>query len=67
MCIVGIFYVSYNFVRFMEAVGILDPIKMIKEMMLFFVYITLFGLVISTTSRLLIKIRKYDGEINRVP
>lgn len=67
ICIVGIFYVSYNFIRFMKLVGILDPVRMIKEMMFFFVYITLFGLVISTTGRLLMKLRKYAREINRVP
>jgi hypothetical protein len=51
----------------MKLVGILDPVRMIKEMMFFFVYITLFGLVISTTGRLLMKLRKYAREINRVP
>jgi hypothetical protein len=51
----------------MELVGVSNPAKMIKEMMLFFVYITLFGLVISTTVRLLMKVRKYAGEKNRVP
>jgi hypothetical protein len=66
-CVGGILYVSYNFIRFMELIGILNPVKMIKEMMLFFVYITLFGLVISTTVRLLMKVRKYAGEKNRVP
>lgn len=59
MCIGGIFYVSYNFIRFMEHTGIFNPAKVIKEMMLFFVYIILFGLVISTTVKLLIKLRKY--------
>ncbi len=68
MCFAGIFYVSYNFIRFMESLAILNPVKMIKEMMLFFVYITLFGLVISTTTRLIMKLRKYVREdINRVP
>jgi hypothetical protein len=68
MCVLGIFYVSYNFVRFMESIGILNPVRMIKEMMLFFVYTTLFGLVISTTARLLMKLRKYAREdMNRVP
>jgi hypothetical protein len=62
MCVIGIFYVSYNFIRFMDLVGILDPARMIKEMMLFFVYITLFGLVISTTIKLLMKLRKYTKE-----
>ena len=61
-CIGGIFYVSYNFIKFMELVGIFNPGKVIKEMMYFFVFIILFGLVISTTVKLLIKLRKYARE-----
>jgi len=67
MCAGGIIYVSYNFIRFMGLFGVYSPAKAIKEMMLFFVYITLFGLIISTTARLFMKLRKYAREINGVP
>ncbi len=62
MCVGGIFYVSYKFIRFMEVAGLSDPARAIKEMMLFFVYIILFGLVTSTTVKLLMKLRKYVRE-----
>jgi len=62
MCFGGILYVSYNFIRFMELIGIISPGKIIKEMMLFFVYIILFGLVISTSITVLRKQRKYARE-----
>jgi len=62
MCFVGILYVSFNFIRIMGHKDMLTPARAIKEMMLFFVYIILFGLVISTTVRLLIKLRKYVRE-----
>jgi len=62
MCVGGIFYVSYNFIKFMGLIGIISPSELIKEMMLFFVYIILFGLVISTTVRLLRKLKKYARE-----
>ncbi len=61
-CIGGIFYVSYNFIKFMGLVGIMSPGRLMKEMMLFFVYTTLFGLVISTTVKLLRKLKKYTRE-----
>ena len=62
MCVGGIFYVSYNFIRFMELVTIIDPDKSIKEMMIFFVYVILFSLIISTSAKLLLKIRKHARE-----
>ena len=62
MCIGGIFYVSYNFIKFMESVSIFSPVRAIKEMMLFFVYLIIFGLVISTSIRLIMKLRKYARE-----
>ena len=62
MCVGGIFFVSYKFIRFMELVGLSTPARAIKEMMLFFVYTILFGLVISTTVRLLRKLKKYTRE-----
>ena len=62
MCMGGILYVSYNFIRFMEQTGISDPVEYIKEMMIFFVFIILFGMIISTTVRLLKKLRKYARE-----
>ena len=43
----------------MGFVNIATPAKAIKEMMLFFVYIILFGLVITTTAKLFMKLRKY--------
>jgi len=46
----------------MELIGTFNPGKIIKEMMLFFVYVILFGLVISTTVKLLMKLRKYARE-----
>ena len=58
----GILFVSYNFLRFMGHTDTFNPAKTIKEMMLFFVFIILFGLVISTTVKLLIKLRKYAQE-----
>jgi hypothetical protein len=45
----------------MGNVGIFGPARAIKEMMLFFVYIILFGLVISTTGKLILKLRKHSG------
>lgn len=62
MCVGGIFFVSYNLIKFMGLVDIVGPDKLIKEMMFFFVYIILFGLVISTTVKLLIKLRKHARE-----
>ena len=59
MCLGGILFVSYNFIRFMGQTGLFNSAKAIKEMMLFFVYFILFGLVISTTVKLLIKLRRY--------
>jgi len=62
VCIGGIFYVSYNFIGFMGLVGISTPARAIKEMMYFFVFVILFGLIISTTVKLLMKLRKYARE-----
>jgi len=59
MCFGGILYVSYNFIRIMGHKDILIPARAIKEMMFFFVYIILFGLVISTSLRVLMKLKKY--------
>jgi len=67
ICVGGIFYVSYNFIKIMEHADMSNPARAIKEMMLFFVYIILFGLVISTTAKLLIKLRKYSQDEKRVP
>jgi hypothetical protein len=58
----GIFFVSYKFIRFMEQMTAFAPAEAMKEMMLFFVYIILFGLVISTTVKLMMKLRKYAKE-----
>jgi len=46
----------------MELIGIINPGKMIKEMMLFSVYIILFGLIISTSINILKKQGKYARE-----
>lgn len=62
MCAVGVVYVSYKFIRFMEVFGLSEPAKAIKEMMFFFVYIILFGLIMSVTGKLLMKLRKYTKE-----
>ena len=62
MCVGGIFYVSYNFIKYMENVDTIGPAEAIKEMMFFFVFIILFGLVISITTKLLMKLRKYALE-----
>jgi len=61
LCVLGIVYVSYNFIRFME-LGLPTPARAIKEMMLFFVYIILFGLIISTTVKLMMKLKKHARE-----
>ena len=62
MCTGGILYVSYNFIKLMGPIGIANPGKLIKEMMLFSVYIVLFGLIISTSIKIHIKQSEYARE-----
>lgn len=62
LCIGGILYVSYKFVKIMEVVDILYPGKIIKEMISFSVFIILFGMIISTTVKIIIKQREYAQE-----
>jgi len=62
MCIGGVLYVSYNFIRVMEQTDMFTPGKMIKEMMYFIVFIILFGMVISATVKILIKQKKFEKE-----
>ena len=67
LCVCGLFYVSYKFIKIMGFVGFFEPGKIIKEMIHFFVFIILFGMVISTTAKILIKQREFLKEQKRVP
>ena len=46
----------------MELINIFYPGKIIKEMISFFVFTILFGMIISTSAKIMIKQREYEQE-----
>jgi uncharacterized membrane-anchored protein len=53
----SVFYIAYNYIKFMRGFNVLNIGKMVKETIQFFVFIVIFGMIISFTLDIMLKKR----------